>query len=46
MVAVEGLSYQEAASALGVPMGAVMSRLARARQAVAKRMKQGASDDV
>ncbi|MDR7332703.1 RNA polymerase sigma factor [Roseateles asaccharophilus] len=34
MVLVEGLSYQEAAEALGVPVGTVTSRVARAREAL------------
>src|SRR3954454_24654349 len=34
LVAIEGLSYQEAAGALGIPLGTLMSRIGRARAAL------------
>jgi RNA polymerase sigma-70 factor (ECF subfamily) len=34
LVVLEGMSYQEAAQALGIPMGTLMSRIGRARAAL------------
>lgn len=34
LIAIEGLTYQEAASTLGIPVGTLMSRLGRARAAL------------
>jgi RNA polymerase sigma factor (sigma-70 family) len=42
LVAVEGLSYREAADVLETPIGTVMSRLARARAALAERLGERA----
>ncbi|MDQ7249685.1 sigma-70 family RNA polymerase sigma factor [Dongia sedimenti] len=39
LVTVEGLTYEAAADVLGIPLGTVMSRLARARVAVGRRVR-------
>jgi RNA polymerase sigma-70 factor, ECF subfamily len=44
LVTVEGLSYKEAAEVLGVPIGTIMSRLARARIALQQRLDAGAGE--
>ncbi len=42
LVAIEGLSYQDAASTLGIPTGTLMSRLGRARAAL-RALEEGAA---
>lgn len=42
LVTVEGLSYREAAEVAGVPVGTIMSRLARARLALQVQLDSGA----
>ncbi len=41
LVAIEDLSYQEAADALGIPVGTLMSRVSRARAALRNFEEQG-----
>ena len=45
LVAVEGRSYAETAEILDIPTGTVMSRLARARAALAKRLNPDEGDN-
>lgn len=40
LIDIEGFSYADAAEALGVPMGTVMSRLHRARKRIRKRLRE------
>jgi RNA polymerase sigma-70 factor (ECF subfamily) len=41
LVTVEGLSYKQAAEVAGVPVGTIMSRLARARVALQQLLEKG-----
>jgi RNA polymerase sigma-70 factor (ECF subfamily) len=44
LVTVEGLSYKQAADVTGVPVGTIMSRLARARVALQQLLQAGAGE--
>jgi RNA polymerase sigma-70 factor, ECF subfamily len=41
LVAIEGLQHEEAAAILGVPLGAIRSRLSQGRQALRQALKAG-----
>ncbi len=43
MIAVEGMSYAEAAEVLDIPMGTLMSRLARGREELRRLVSEGKS---
>ncbi|MEQ1783947.1 MAG: sigma factor-like helix-turn-helix DNA-binding protein, partial [Hyphomonadaceae bacterium] len=43
LVSIEGQSYQQAAETLGIPIGTVMSRLARARNKLTRLLDGGAA---
>lgn len=45
LVVIDGRSYRETADMLDIPIGSVMSRLARARQAIGKHMGKGERDN-
>lgn len=45
LVAISGLTYADAANVLEVPVGTVMSRLARARSAMADMINQGSEEE-
>jgi RNA polymerase sigma-70 factor, ECF subfamily len=46
LVCVEGQTYKEAAETLGIPIGTVMSRLARARAGLARELGEGAGGNI
>jgi len=46
LVGLEDLSYQEISEELGIPLGTVMSRLARARERLRGRMEHGTRSNV
>lgn len=46
LVGVENLNYREIADELGIPIGTVMSRLARARERLRKLMEDGGSAEI
>lgn len=45
LVIISGLTYAETANVMNVPVGTVMSRLARARQALAQAISSGSGDE-
>lgn len=45
MIGVEGLSYREVAEEIGLPIGTVMSRLARARDQLRQRLADATASD-
>lgn len=45
LVVLDGKSYKEAADMMDIPIGTVMSRLARARKAIDRQLHQGAEHD-
>ena len=44
LVGLEGMKYDEVAKVLGIPIGTVMSRLSRAREAVRTRLAEGPAE--